>query len=125
MTIFSAMTLEYGLPPKLLDSLCFIESGYNLEAVNRNDGHGDSLGVCQVKLKTAKWMGFRGTEKELMNPVTNAKYSAVYLKYQLKRYGGNVPKALTAYNRGNAKGLKRSTYSDKVIKKYLTLGGEL
>lgn len=116
MTLFNANTKEFNLPVGVLAATCFIESSYRVNAIHKDDGNGDSLGVCQVKLATAKWMGFKGTEKQLMKPEINVYYAAKYLKYQLKRYDNNIPRALTAYNRGNAKGLTRSAYSDKILK---------
>lgn len=80
-----------------------------------DDGGSPSIGLCQVKLKTSKWLGYKGTEKQLLNPTVNAYYAAKYLKYQLKRYNGNTEKALIAYNRGNAKGLTRTEYSAKIM----------
>jgi len=117
MLIFSAVTTKLDLPPHLLESVCYIESHYRVDAVHKDDGGGDSLGVCQVKLTTAAWLGFKGTSEQLMQPEINALYSGKYLKYNLKRYG-NMTRAIVAYNRGNARGLLRSKYSDKVLKQY-------
>jgi soluble lytic murein transglycosylase-like protein len=116
MTLFSANTKEFNLPVGVLAATCFIESSYNVKAIHHDDGGENSVGVCQVKLSTAKWLGFKGTEKQLMKPEINVYYAAKYLKHQLKRYKGDVARALTAYNRGNAIGLTRSAYSDKVLK---------
>jgi soluble lytic murein transglycosylase-like protein len=116
--LFTTSTTLYKLPPNLLSSLCYVESKYNVLAIHKDDGTSNSVGVCQVKLKTAKWLGFEGTEKELMNPETNIWYAAKYLSYQLKRYHGNVKKAVIAYNIGNAKGLTSTKYSAKVLKQW-------
>lgn len=118
LVLFTTTSIKLGLPPGLLSSMCWIESKHKVTAVHKDDGTSSSLGVCQVKLKTAKWLGFKGTEKELMVPKTNIYYAGKYLKYNLNRYNQEVARALTAYNRGNAKGLKSSKYSDKVIKKW-------
>lgn len=114
-SLFIAFSLQYDLPPGLLSALCYVESTHNISAVNPDDGKSASLGICQVKLKTAKWMGFKGTEADLMKPENNIKYAAAYLKYQLVRYD-NLPKAVIAYNLGNAKGLTTSAYQRKVFK---------
>jgi soluble lytic murein transglycosylase-like protein len=118
--LFNTTSAEFKLPPNLLSSLCYIESTHNINAVHKDDGGGDSVGICQVKLKTAKWLGFKGTEKQLMYPKTNIYYAAKYLAYQKKRYG-NITRAIVAYNIGNAKNLTRSKYSDKVIKQWRAL----
>lgn len=123
-TIFLAASLQYNLPPKLLDAVCYIESHYDVKAIHHDDGGEDSLGVCQVKLSTARFLGFTGTQKQLMKPQINAKYAAKYLRYQLTHYDDNTEKAIISYNRGNAKGLTRTKYSIKVLKVYWRLNDE-
>lgn len=114
--LLTTVSMQFGLPHGLLDSVCYIESGRNPAAVHLNDGEGNSIGLCQIKFKTAKWMGFKGKERDLYNPKVNAYYAAKYLRYQIIRHKGNTTKALIAYNRGNAKGLTTTEYSAKVIK---------
>lgn len=114
--LFLIYSQVYQLPPGLLESTCYIESKHNTQAIHRDDGKGNSVGVCQVKLKTAKSLGFHGTENQLIDPATNIRFAAQYLKYQIKRYRGDINKALTAYNKGNSKGLTSSKYSATVIK---------
>lgn len=116
LLLFNQATYTFDLPENLLKSVCYVESNHNINAINYNDGHGHSMGVCQIKYKTAKWLGFKGTENQLMRPEVNIYYAAKYLRKNLDRYGGDVKKALIAYNRGNAKGLTRTKYSDKVLK---------
>lgn len=113
--LFTSASMQYGLQPKLLSSLCWVESKHVITAVHKDDGTSNSVGVCQIKLKTAKWLGFTGTEKQLMDPETNIKYAAKYLAYQQHRYH-SITKAVIAYNIGNAKGLTSTNYSRKVFK---------
>lgn len=120
LMLFTLHSNTYNLPPRLLESICWVESKHNVNAVHHDDGGEDSLGVCQIKLSTAQWLGFKGTKEQLMNPDLNAKYSAKYIRYQLNRYK-NVTKAIISYNHGNAKHLTRTKYSDKVIKKWRQL----
>lgn len=112
--LFSTTSAQFSLPPNLLSSLCYVESTHNIKALHRDDGNSNSVGVCQVKLKTAQWLGFKGTEKQLMDPTTNIYYAAKYLAWQKRRYN-SVTKAIIAYNIGNANNLTRTKYSDKVI----------
>ena len=113
--VFSTVSFEQNLPPGMLQAVCFIESGYHIKYVHFNDGGSSSYGVCQVKYETAKWLGFKGTVDELMEPRINAYYAAKYLKHNLRRYHGDIRKAIIAYNQGSANHLTRSEYSDKVI----------
>lgn len=118
LLLFSNLSAQYNLPPNLLDAVCYVESHHNVNAIHHDDGGEDSLGLCQVKLSTARFLGFTGTEKQLMKPEVNAKYAAKYIAYQLKRYNYNTEKAIISYNRGNAIGLTRTKYSLRVLKVY-------
>lgn len=115
--LFMTTSAQFNLPPNLLSSLCYVESTHNIKAIHKDDGSGNSVGVCQIKLKTAKWLGFKGTEKQLMEPATNIHYAAKYISYQHGRYK-SVTKAIIAYNMGNAKNLTKTKYSDKVINQW-------
>lgn len=119
LTVFFIITTgQFNLPPDLLRSLCYVESHHDITAVHHDDGNGDSLGVCQIKIKTAKLMGFKGTEKELMNPETNIYYAGKYLSHQVNRYQGSVKKAVIAYNIGSARDLTSSRYQRKVYSEW-------
>lgn len=118
LLLFNPVSTAFDLPAGLLNSVCYIESSYKADAIHHDDGNGDSLGLCQIKIQTAKLMGFKGTIKQLMNPTINAYFAGKYLSHQLKRYNGNIAKALVAYNMGSAKNFTRSRYSDKVIKQW-------
>ena len=118
------MSIHYGLPEGLLSSLCYVESRHNVNAINHDDGDANSVGVCQVKLKTAREMGFRGTEQQLMNPRMNVKYAAKYLRWQILRYK-SVKKAVIAYNRGNARGLTTSKYQGKVYARWRKVNAKI
>lgn len=113
--IFSAYSQQFKIPPGLLESLCFVESKHNPDAVHKDDGKTDSLGICQVKLNTARWLGFTGDAKLLMRPDINIFYAAKYLGHQLKRYRGDLSQAVIAYNQGSARSLTSTKYSDKVF----------
>jgi soluble lytic murein transglycosylase-like protein len=101
-TAFFLVTLQFHLPQGLLSSLCYVESKHNPIAVHIDDGDGNSLGICQVKWSTARWLGFKGTEQDLMDPSTNIYYAGKYLAKQLQRYPNEINKAVIAYNQGHA-----------------------
>lgn len=113
--LFTAMSVQYHLPNGLLSSLCLVESGHNPSAIHFNDGKSHSYGVCQIKYETAQGLGFKGTPSDLMLPKNNIRFAAAYLSKQIKRYHGNIPRAVIAYNRGSAKSLTTSPYQVKVF----------
>lgn len=115
--------VEQGVSPSLLSSVCYVESSHKVLAVNRDEPNGRaSIGLCQIQLRTARWLGFKGTEKELFTPKVNAKYAAKYLKFQLDRYSSNWVFAIAAYNSGSIKfnkslQLVNQHYVDKVFRR--------
>lgn len=116
--LFAQASGQFHLPPNLLSSMCYIESKHNTQAFHKNDGDGNSIGVCQIKLKTAKYLGFKGTEKQLMNPETNIHYAAKYLAKHLNKYH-NTTKAIIAYNVGHAsRNIASTSYSTKVLNQW-------
>jgi|SRR5579859_2267585 len=105
--LFVLYTNTYKLPTGLVSALCWAESAHQTQVYNAElDGH-KSLGVCEIKLDTARMMGFHGTEKQLLNPKMNIKYAAKYLKWQIERYDGDVYKGIAAYNSGTYREDKR------------------
>src|SRR3954462_13953986 len=100
MIAFNVQTAQQDLPQGLLPALCYVESHFDVKALHKNDGKGSSIGPCQVKKSTARMLGFTGSEKALAIPGVNAHYAALYLRYQLDRYDGDVIKAVAAYNAG-------------------------
>jgi soluble lytic murein transglycosylase-like protein len=90
----------FSLPVGLQSAICYVESKHNLKAFHAHDGNGNSVGACQIKLNTARQMGFKGTEKELFLPKNNVHYSAKYLKSKLDLYHRDIRKAVAAYNAG-------------------------
>jgi soluble lytic murein transglycosylase-like protein len=106
--IILPMAKFIGVPGTLLLAICTVESG-GTNYVRAHDGPSSTFGVCQIKSETAKMLGFKGKESDLMKPKVNIEYAARYLRYQLDRYDGDICRATAAYNTG--------TYlpSDKVL----------
>lgn len=121
--MFNQASLQFDLPQGLLESLCWVESSHKVTAIHHDDGDSDSLGICQIKYTTSKWLGFKGTPKQLMNPRVNIYYAAKFLSYQQHRYN-SITRGIVAYNIGNAKHLTRSNYSDKVLKTWRSHNNE-
>lgn len=97
--MFLVVSGTFQLPRGLLSSLCYVESGHNVSALHENDGGTRSHGICQIKLATARSLGFVGTGAELRDPSINIYYAGKLLNYQIKRCG-SVQKGVLAYNSG-------------------------
>jgi hypothetical protein len=108
--ILTEVAKTVGISSNLLIAICMAET--NLKNVHTyNDGITTSYGVCQVKLETAQFMGrvykkrylVDFTEEDMKDMNKNAKVAALYLKYQINRYDGDMCKAIAAYNAGSFK----------------------
>ncbi len=55
-----------------------------------------------MKVETARMFDPALSENDLMDPEVNMYYAGRYLKWQLNRYGGDINKAISAYNAGRA-----------------------
>lgn len=99
MSALVVAALLAGVNPDLLSAVCYVESRHDTAAYVHNDGGSPSYGMCQIKLNTARYMGYKGTAAGLMNPDTNALYAAKYLAYQIGRRG--TVGGVCGYNAGN------------------------
>jgi soluble lytic murein transglycosylase-like protein len=102
----------------LLSAICWVESGHKVDAINLHDNGSPSLGMCQVKYETARWLGYRGSPRKLwLDPMTNTYYASLYLRWQLRRYRGDAVRAVASYNAGSANGeIKNMGYVRKVFR---------
>ncbi len=101
--LFITVSQSLSLPPGLMSAICYTESRHNVKAINYHDGDGDSLGNCQIKLASARFVGYRGDARRLMQPEANVLWASKYFRYQLFRYNGDVVSAISAYNAGTAR----------------------
>jgi hypothetical protein len=99
--MFIVVSTTFHLPPGLLSALCFTESSHEATTIVLNDGHSHSYGICQIKLETARDMGYEGTAAELMQPKTNIYYAAKYLANRVKAHSGDLTRGVCAYNTGS------------------------
>ena len=87
----------HGIDPAIVFAMAYRESNYNTGCVG--DG-GDSIGLLQVQ---PYWHGERMERlgcSDLLDPFQNVTVAVDYLAEMLGWYGGDIAKALTAYNRG-------------------------
>lgn len=104
-----------GLPRGLLNAICTVESNLKPSAIRHNDGGSDSIGLCQIKLSTARSVGYRGNARQLFIANRNMYYAGKYLAWQIKRYHGDYAKAVTAYNQGTCYSHGGSRYLAQVF----------
>jgi hypothetical protein len=84
-----------GLPPSLIQRVIARESGGNPRAV-----HAGNYGLMQIRLGTARAMGYTGSAAGLLDPQTNMTYGLRYLAGAYRAAGGNESRAIALYQRG-------------------------
>ncbi len=83
---------RYGIDPRILQTVCFIESRYRLNAVSPKG----ALGPMQFMPETAQRYGLRNPH----DAKASIDAAAHYLRDLLRKFGGRVDLALAAYNAG-------------------------
>lgn len=101
---------RYGVDPDLIRSIMGVESDGNPDA----RGAAGEVGLMQVMPATARSVDPSVSTSDLWDPITNIDVGAHYLANQLARYGGDVAKAVSAYNAGTATS-RNQPYVDKVF----------
>ena len=90
--LISRAAATYQLSPALLQAVCTTESGGDPLSVSPKGAQG----LMQLMPSTSKNLGIT----DPFNPEQNIMGGAQYLRQQLDRFDGDVPKALAAYNAG-------------------------
>ncbi len=121
---------RHGIDARLLAAVAAQETG----GPGSNCGHnivgdgGHGRGVFQID---DRWHAF-ARSSAAMDPARNAEYAATMISGLVKRFGGDVHKALSAYNAGSGDATgtittwqdgKRLGYADSVLRHYRELGG--
>lgn len=105
-SIIYDVSYRYGVNDSLIRAVIMKESSWDPNAykieINKIDM---SQGLMQLLLSTAEWIlkDPNITRNQLYNPSINIEAGTKYLAYQLKRYSGDIKKALAAYNAGSTK----------------------
>jgi soluble lytic murein transglycosylase-like protein len=93
-----------GVPASLVHRVIMRESRYNPRAVSRGN-----YGMMQIRLGTARTMGYTGTASGLLDPETNLTYAVKYLAGAYEIAGGSEAGAVANYARGYYHQAKRRT----------------
>jgi len=90
--LISRASRRYGVDEGLIKAVIHVESNFKATAVS----HAGAQGLMQLMPATAAGLGVTDT----FNPEQNVMAGTRFLKDMLNRYGGDVDKALAAYNWG-------------------------
>src|SRR5471032_1080748 len=97
-----------NLPEALLRRIIKRESGSNPRVISKGN-----YGLMQIRLGTARAMGYQGTAAGLLDPDTNMTYAAKYLAGAYHTAGGNADRAVHYYAAGYYFAAKSRGRSDK------------
>ena len=104
---YEAMVAEHaranGIPEALVHRVIVRESRYQPHLV----GRGGTIGLMQIKLATARGLGYTGTAAGLRDPETNLTYAVKYLAGAYRAAGGNHNRAVAYYAGGYYYAAKR------------------
>ncbi len=84
-----------GVPEQLIRRVIRIESRGNASAV-----HAGNYGLMQIRLGTARGVGYSGDAKGLLDPDTNLTYAVKYLAGAYRAAGCDDNRAVSYYQRG-------------------------
>jgi hypothetical protein len=84
-----------GVPESLVRRVIRIESRGNPRAVSKGN-----YGLMQIRLGTARTLGYAGTAQGLLDPDTNMTFAVKYLAGAYRAAGCNTNRAIAYYQRG-------------------------
>jgi soluble lytic murein transglycosylase-like protein len=85
-----------GVPEELVHRVIVRESRYRHDVV----GRGGTIGLMQIKLATARGVGYTGTAEGLRDPDTNLTYAVKYLAGAYRAANGDHHRAIAYYANG-------------------------
>ena len=104
---------EHNVPSTLAIAVVTLESNWDAKALSQGN-----YGLGQIKCGTARGIGFNGKCDALLQPEVNLEYSMTYLRMALDQAQGDECQALTWYNEGLGKAVRKnpSRYCRKIMK---------
>jgi soluble lytic murein transglycosylase-like protein len=85
-----------NVPFALANAVVMLESRYNARASNRGN-----FGLMQIRLGTARSLGYTGNATGLLNPETNARFGMKYLAQAYRLAGGDTCRTIMKYQSGH------------------------
>ena len=113
-----------GVPVALVHRVIVRESRYNASLV----GRGGTIGLMQIKLATARSLGYTGTAQGLRDPDTNLAYAVKYLAGAYRAAGGDHDRAVRYYAGGYyyaAKRQRRESHVPGTVQSDLTVRSDV
>jgi soluble lytic murein transglycosylase-like protein len=95
-----------GVPEALVHRVIVRESRYQPHLI----GRGGTIGLMQIKLATARGLGYTGTAEGLRDPNTNLTYAVKYLAGAFRAANGNHDRAVSYYASGYYYAAKRQRH---------------
>jgi len=92
---------QHGVPYRLARAVVQVESSFRPNVT----GSVGEIGLMQIRLATARGMGYKGSAKQLYNPATNLYWGMKYLGKAHRLAGGSTCGTILKYNAGH--GAKR------------------
>ena len=92
-----------GVPEALVHRVIVRESRYQPHLI----GRGGTIGLMQIKLATARGLGYTGTAEGLRDPNTNLTYAVKYLAGAYRAANGDHRRAMAYYASGYYGAAKR------------------
>jgi len=99
-----------GVPPELVHRVIVRESKYNPRAVSKGN-----YGMMQIKLATARGVGYTGTAQGLLDPDTNLRYGVRYLAGAYRTANGHHGRAVSYYASGYYYAAKRQRQQQRPL----------
>src|SRR5881398_2026205 len=117
---FNAMIATHaqanGVPEALVHRVIVRESRYRPGVI----GRGGAMGLMQIKLATARGLGYTGTAEGLRDPNTNLTYAVKYLAGAYRAANGDHRRAMAYYAGGyyyaaKRQRIERVVYSEPLL----------
>ncbi|MBZ9657047.1 lytic transglycosylase domain-containing protein [Phyllobacterium lublinensis] len=96
-TIINSYAASYGVPVALANAVISVESNYQPNTT----GSAGEIGLMQIKLETARGLGYTGSREALYNPDTNIRWGMKYLAGAHKLGNGTTCGTILRYNAGH------------------------